>query len=254
MDDFMISMQMQRTTLLDSFYESSNAIAKRGPPVSRIFYTGQTKEKETAKTQVAIMHEEILKKAAGNMNKVTGFLMVYPTCILVMVEAETPHIMGLLKAFQANFATSAGHLKNVVVLCFTDEVQSRAFPAWMTVFVNASTGPYDMVMEGFPDKYNTVLSDLNINMLKWGHQLSAMDKNSQVLALESLRATAEDLLPYDPALLFSIMNSPRAPSLGDIMDLYGQTISLSFDYDILFHEKDCVCKALWKIMLIIYHH
>jgi hypothetical protein len=37
------------------------------------------------------------------------------------------------------------------------QVQSRAFPSWMTVFVNAGAGPYDIVMEDFPDKYNTTV-------------------------------------------------------------------------------------------------
>jgi hypothetical protein len=30
-----------------------------------------------------------------------------------------------------------------------------------------------------------------------------------------------------------VMDSPRAPSLADILELYGQTVSLCFDYDIL---------------------
>lgn len=46
------------------------------------------------------------------------------------------------------------------------QVLSRAFPSWMTVFVNASTGPYDMVMEDFPDKFYTVVNVLSLPSTK----------------------------------------------------------------------------------------
>jgi len=54
---------------------------------------------------------------------------------------------------------------------------------------------------------------MNLNMLKWGRQLIDMDKEERVLALESLRATAEDLLPYDPADIYASTSTPILPHL-----------------------------------------
>ncbi|OAE32892.1 hypothetical protein AXG93_4754s1020 [Marchantia polymorpha subsp. ruderalis] len=183
MEAFMLNIHMQRSTLLDTFYENLQATAKKGPAVSRLLYVAKTKEKESTKQRVAAYHEEILKKAAGNLNKVSGFLTVYPTCCYCCVEAETPHLMALLKAFQLSASNPSAILEGFCVLSYTEEIQGRAFPSWMTVYVNvpppaaAATPSADPVVEeDFPDKWNTEVSDLNINMLKWGRQLSEMDK------------------------------------------------------------------------------
>ncbi|KAH9562916.1 hypothetical protein CY35_05G096900 [Sphagnum magellanicum] len=149
MDDLMMNIHQPRPNMLDVVMENFNASAMRGPSISRMLYAGKLNARETSKQRVADWHEQMMK-AAGTLNRMTGFLLVYPTCVLHFLEAESAALTKILLALQANAKSEAPVLEGVCVLSYTEDVALRAFPQWMTVFVKSDNfGPYEYIIEDF---------------------------------------------------------------------------------------------------------
>jgi hypothetical protein len=128
-------------------------------------YAARTQNRETSKQHLTGYHSQIIQKAAGKADKLTRFLLIYPTCCLHVLEAETAMLMEILRNIQSGLPL----LESITVLSFSEDVSYRFFPGWMSGFINASNlGPYE------PRNTRNLLSEisnLNINVLKWGKTL-----------------------------------------------------------------------------------
>jgi hypothetical protein len=79
-------------------------------------------------------HEQMMK-AAGTLNRMTGFLLVYPTCVLHFLEAESAALTKILLALQANAKSEAPVLEGICVLSYTEDVHSSG-PTQHTGFIH----------------------------------------------------------------------------------------------------------------------
>ncbi|KAJ7523253.1 hypothetical protein O6H91_18G043500 [Diphasiastrum complanatum] len=169
MDDYIL--HMTRRTLLDQVLEESPLASSKKPTPSRLVYAAISKLKDSGKHRLTSYHADILQKAAGKIERVSGFLLIYPTCCVHLIEAETSILIAVLKALQSDKT----FFDATCVLSFTEDVPYRLFTAWLTGFINSSNfGPYEAFR---PEMVLTAASELNINLLKWGKYLSEMDKN-----------------------------------------------------------------------------
>ncbi|XP_073386351.1 uncharacterized protein [Physcomitrium patens] len=193
-DDITTNIMQARQNMLDATIEA--AALKRAPNLSRVLYVGKIpaeKWPETSKERVREWHETVMK-GAGMVTKMYGFLMVYPTCVLHMLEAETAVLMHVVRALRGEGKLEP-ILEGVCVLSFTEMVAMKVWPAWMSTFVKSDNlGPY--VHEGF--HVIRKISEVNINLLKAGRIFSDLPKDDLPGALESLRHTVEDLVVWDP--------------------------------------------------------
>ncbi|KAI5077454.1 hypothetical protein GOP47_0007278 [Adiantum capillus-veneris] len=210
--------------------------------VSRVMYAAKTVNKETSKQHLLSYHSENLQKVVGKADKITGFLLIYPTCCLHVLEGDTTSLMAILRSLQAD----ASLLESICVLSFTEDVTYRFFPSWMAGFINASNlGPYE------PKNSKNLLSEissLNINVLKWGKKLSEMDKVQQAQALDSVRSSTEEFLPDDPAAIFAFILADETPKLDEFLDIYDlPPKDIIFDNDILLYG--CVANAQRTIQM-----
>ncbi|CAK9876718.1 unnamed protein product [Sphagnum jensenii] len=135
MDDLMMNIHQTRPNMLDVVMENFNASAMRGPSISRMLYAGKLNARETSKQRVADWHEQMMK-AAGTLNRMTGFLLVYPTCVLHFLEAESASLTKILLALQANAKSEAPVLEGVCVLSYTEDVHSSG-PTQHTGFIQS---------------------------------------------------------------------------------------------------------------------
>ncbi|KAG0556619.1 hypothetical protein KC19_11G067500 [Ceratodon purpureus] len=86
-DDIVMNIMQARPNMLDATLEA--AALKRGPSISRMLYAAripEDKHPEPDKTRIASWHELTLKQV-GMLLRMSGFLIVYPTCVLHLLEA-----------------------------------------------------------------------------------------------------------------------------------------------------------------------
>ncbi|KAH7285086.1 hypothetical protein KP509_33G011700 [Ceratopteris richardii] len=182
--------------------------------VSRVMYAAKTVNKETSKQHLTGYHTENFQKIVGKGEKITGFLLIYPTCCLHVLEGETSCLMAILRSLQSDSSAE----ESICVLSFTEDVTYRFFPSWMSGFINASNlGPYE------PKSTKSLLSEissLNVNVLKWGKMLSEMDKVQQAQALDSVRSSTEEFLPDNPAAIYTLILAEETPKLEEFLEIY----------------------------------
>ncbi|MCO5558917.1 hypothetical protein L7F22_012507 [Adiantum nelumboides] len=187
---------------------------------------------------------ESFQKVVGKADKITGFLLIYPTCCLHVLEGDTTSLMAILRSLQADPSS----LESICILSFTEDaslliklclkhvfdgqVTYRFFPSWMAGFINASNlGPYEPKIT---KNLLSEISSLNINVLKWGKKLSEMDKIQQAQALDSVRSSTEEFLPDDPAAIFAFILADETPKLEEFLEIYDlPPKDIIFDNDIL---------------------
>ncbi|MCO5605909.1 hypothetical protein L7F22_060095 [Adiantum nelumboides] len=191
-------------------------------------YAAKTVNKEISKQHLSGYQSENFQKVVGKADKITGFLLIYPTCCLHVLEGDTTSLMAILRSLQADPSS----LESICILSFTEDVTYRFFPSWMAGFINASNlGPYE------PKNTKNLLSEisnLNINVLKWGKKLSEMDKIQQAQALDSVRSSTEEFLPDDPAAIFAFILADETPKLEEFLEIYDRPPKdIIFDNDIL---------------------
>ncbi|KAG0556620.1 hypothetical protein KC19_11G067500 [Ceratodon purpureus] len=86
-----MNIMQARPNMLDATLEA--AALKRGPSISRMLYAAripEDKHPEPDKTRIASWHELTLKQV-GMLLRMSGFLIVYPTCVLHLLEVSYSH-------------------------------------------------------------------------------------------------------------------------------------------------------------------
>ncbi|KAJ7523252.1 hypothetical protein O6H91_18G043500 [Diphasiastrum complanatum] len=204
MDDYIL--HMTRRTLLDQVLEESPLASSKKPTPSRLVYAAISKLKDSGKHRLTSYHADILQKAAGKIERVSGFLLIYPTCCVHLIEAETSILIAVLKALQSDKT----FFDATCVLSFTEDA-----------------------------------SELNINLLKWGKYLSEMDKVQQSAALDSVRSTAEEYLPDNPGAIFGIILSEDIPKLNEVLELLDDPPEdIIFDSELVWPKPQMPFKLL----------
>ncbi|EFJ34962.1 hypothetical protein SELMODRAFT_406029 [Selaginella moellendorffii] len=226
MDEYV--MHMTRSNLLEVLLEDLPITAKK-TTVSRMMYAARNVSKENDKERLTEYHKEVLEQAAEHIERVSGFLLIYPTCCLHLVEAETPVLIEILKVLDSD----TRYIDSVSVFSFTEDVPYRLFMGWMNGFIiSANLGPY----EAHPrNTLVNAMSEFNINMLKWGKQLSEMDREQQTVALESIRTAAEELLPDDAGIIYGIILCEDVPKLKEVLELFDKRqATIMYDADLVW--------------------
>ncbi|GBG87149.1 hypothetical protein CBR_g44607 [Chara braunii] len=228
MDD---AIEPPHVSLLDVVLER---IQKEGKKVllARVVYIAKTGGKESNKTQQISFHEELMNKVKGDSGeKVTGMLLVFPTCCVHVMEAETKIVLDILRellhTWQQQQQAKTRVLDMVKIVSFTEDIPGRAFPTWMSAFLSSSNaGPYEAEEEA---KILAMACNLNISMVKLGTLFSEMSKPQQIFALDNLKSTAGDLLPKGPEVIFGMLLSEETPTLEEFMEIYDDPINVDLD-------------------------
>lgn len=224
---------MPRYTLLDKVLEGVQLSARKGV-TSRVMFAAKCTSKEFTKQHQMNHQAEMLQKACGSvaLEKVSGCLLVYPTCVLHMVEGDPNMLFLLLKLLQTSQT-----LESKCVLSFSEDVPYRAFPAWFCAYVSATNlGPYEALSE---EQLTSTLAALNLNMLRWGALLSSMNKENQGLAIDSLKATAGELLPDNPASIHGIIQVQGIPTLAEFLQICLEDKDSIYDAELIWPIHHC---------------
>ncbi|KAK3284530.1 hypothetical protein CYMTET_7826 [Cymbomonas tetramitiformis] len=217
MDD---SIDPPRQSLLDVTQEK---LQKQGKTVvlSRVLFVIQTSDKHnSSKTEIEAAHSAMLKAARGETDKETGLLIVFPNCIVHMLETTTKMIFTYLRQL-----LNAEGITSMKIISSTEDIPSRAFQKWYCSFVNSQTQEHYDGDEG--ESLVNVASDANIALIKLGKHVSALGQRDADSSMESLRTSYPDLPQIDPFMI--VCHSEEAPSVREFLDIYDSPVDIDLE-------------------------
>mmetsp|Transcript_34448 Transcript_34448/g.47734 ORF Transcript_34448/g.47734 Transcript_34448/m.47734 type:complete len:236 (-) Transcript_34448:9-716(-) len=221
MDD---QFEAPRKSLLDVVQEK---LQKQGKTVvlSRIVYAATLDSKAENKEDIQNLHETLFKKyrAEGESDH-TGMLMVYPNCLVHVIEMQTKYTLAFLREVQ-NIPKSDKMYSSIKVISSTEDIPVRAYIKWLTSFMPAGT----------QDKYNATeeeqlvesASGVNLNMLKLGKQLSAMTPKDLESALSNPSSAYLELPTINQIMGLILSGGP--PTLDEFLDIYDTPVDIDLD-------------------------
>lgn len=217
MDD---SIDPPRQSLLDVTQEK---LQKQGKTVviSRILIVIETSDKHnSSKAETEEAHSAMLKAARGETDKETGLLIVFPNCIVHMLETTTKMIFTYLRKL-----LKAEGISSMKVISSTEDIPSRAFPKWYSSFVDSPTSGHYDGDEG--ESLVNTASEVNIALIKLGKHLSGLGQRDADSSMESLRTAYPDLPQIDPFMI--VCNSEEAPSVQEFLDIYDSPVDIDLE-------------------------
>mmetsp|Transcript_5862 Transcript_5862/g.6717 ORF Transcript_5862/g.6717 Transcript_5862/m.6717 type:complete len:237 (+) Transcript_5862:394-1104(+) len=222
MDD---SIDPPRQSLLDVVQERLQKQQKT-TVVSRLMYVAQFPDGKAVTKEEAQHHVEgLMKKARGDAEKETGILVVYPTCVLHMIETTTKAIMSLLREIN-QVPKDDQLLRNLTIISSTEDIPSRGFQKLYHCYVNEAQREGIEAMD--VDAMVTEVSDMNINMIKLGKHLMGLGARELDAALESLRSAYPDL-PTAVPIIGLCLAEDGPPTLEEFLDIYDRPVDIDLE-------------------------
>lgn len=193
--------------------------------LSRLVYIGSLDAKVVSKEDVLALHEDVFAKVKEELEmELTGLLMCFSNCFVHVLEAQTKGILSFLREVNS-IQPHERPFTAIRIISSTEDIPYRAYSKWMSTFIKAEDDNKPVVMEGEQLVENA--SNVNLNMIKLGKQLSAMSTHDQETALEDM-AMAYVEIPNVPKCLGLIQNN-GVPSLDDFLDIFDTPVDIDLD-------------------------
>mmetsp|Transcript_2170 Transcript_2170/g.7576 ORF Transcript_2170/g.7576 Transcript_2170/m.7576 type:complete len:252 (-) Transcript_2170:2771-3526(-) len=191
---------------------------------SRMLLLAKTDGTQTGKDAVASYWEGVLRECRGESERETGLLLVFPNCVLHMVEGTASLLMDVCRRLEAA-APDECHMRGVKVCASTEDVPSPAFLTWEACFVNEP--PVEGAEAEDPETMVDAVSDVNLGLLRLGGVLKQMARAELDGALDNLRSAYPDLTPM--TTLLGILATEGAPTLTEFLDIYDSAVDVDLE-------------------------
>ncbi|KAK9811240.1 hypothetical protein WJX72_000437 [[Myrmecia] bisecta] len=192
--------------------------------VTRLVYVAKLTERASTGDLLHGVHKKLLDQSHVG-STYTGILVVFPTCLLHMVEGPTSTILELLRLLR-DTSKSETRLQAVTVMSCTEDIPSRAFGKWQTAFVDAPPAS-EKVEAVDPALLVQTASSVNLGFIHLGRTLAGMTEADGKSTLQSL-STSYSELPSQETLL-SIVLAEDAPTLQEFLEIMDTPVSIDLD-------------------------
>lgn len=212
-----------RENLLDVVLEK---IQKAGKSAifSRVVYVARFSRREQNLDGLKEFHKRIIDKHDSG-NEVSGMMLVYPACMVHMLEARTSTLMAILKD---TVAAPQGDSKiaEARVVSSTEDISARCYTAWYCSFINTASAVD--VMD--PCDTTTIVktaSEVNAFLRKVGQSLTGQSEPEVRRRLTSLESYV-DGTPA-PEVLLSLTPAEDAPTMEEYLDIFNGPVNVDLD-------------------------
>jgi hypothetical protein len=204
---------------------------KQDAAVARLVYVARLRDKVLTPEDLRLYHINLLNKLGPRRPHVTGLLVVYPTCLLHVLEAPHPVIVDLLKELHATYE-SGTVMTSVRVASAREGIKSRSFKQWRVAYVDGYGAP-DTADAVDPGQVVQTLWDLTLKMILVGDQLSKIAGEEKIeTALKSLHTFATDI--PRPELVMSVAVLEDAPTLAEYIEIYDAPLNLDVESELVW--------------------
>ena len=188
-------------------------------------------ERVTSKDMVAGFWEELLSFVRDELGggEMTGVVLVYPDCTLVVLEGPTRQIMDVLRKLDEVLVEAAPEEKMfgaVKVCASTEDIPRAAFASFEAAYVNSATAEAYEAEEA--ENLVKTTSGVNIAMLKLGAKLGGMARGEMDQTLNNLTGAFPEL-PIMQSLMGLLMAEEGAPTLEEFLDIYDAALDVDLD-------------------------
>eukprot|EP00877_Chromochloris_zofingiensis_P002478 jgi/Chrzof1/12230/Cz06g26110.t1 len=163
-------------------------------------------------------------------SELTGLLLVYPNCLVHMMEGRASILHSVLQELQQTNPSDSRH-DNIRVVLSMEDVPARTCTSWFAAHIPSTSG---IEAAEPPTKAQAIKlsADLVSCLRKIGSHLSTLSEADCHRQLQSLATYHEDL-PL-PENVLSLVPAEDCPTLRDYLDLYTGAPSVVLDDQIVW--------------------
>lgn len=212
-----------RESLLDVVLDRLQKAGK-STIITRLVYVARFSRRETGIEAQRELYHRIVERH-DLTGEVSGLLLVYPACMVHLLEARTSTIMAILRDTVAA-GPEEGHIAEARVISSTEDIPQRAFSGYHTAFVNTASNVDRMD----PADATTIVkqaSELCTFMRKVGTSLQGHPESEVQHKLAAMDSYFDDLPA--PEVLLALTPAEDAPTLDEYLQIFDSPVGVDLD-------------------------
>lgn len=213
----------QRTNLLDVVLEKLKNSGKT-TIFSRVVYVARLNRREQKVDELQEFYRRVLERN-DQASEVSGLLVVYPTCMMHMLEARTSTLMAILEDLNSSAAKDSA-IAEARILSSTEDIPTRCFSQWHCTFVN-SASPADKAEACDPSSLIKTASDVTGFMRRVGLAMEGQPAPEVDRRMASLDAYVEGV--PQPEVLLSLVPAEDAPTIHEYLEIFNGPVNVDLD-------------------------
>eukprot|EP00892_Ulva_mutabilis_P011887 jgi/Ulvmu1/9070/UM005_0165.1 len=178
-------------------------------------------------TKLFDTHGELVNKACSTMDdtseQVTGFVLVFPSCAAVQLEAKQHTLDAILGEINNNLTELS--FAQVRIISSTDDIPSRAYTAMSTAFqaTDSKAPAEELEVEAAVAE----ASNINLKFIAFGQEMKSLKGPELQTALDHISTYWEGMPRADKVLCLLEFND--APTISAYLDMFTAPLSLDLD-------------------------
>ncbi|GAX83696.1 hypothetical protein CEUSTIGMA_g11121.t1 [Chlamydomonas eustigma] len=218
-------LDAKRENLLDVVLDK---LHKAGKTIifSRIIYVARFSRREQQIDSMKAFHEQLVEKHDPG-NEISGMLLVYPACMMHMLEGRTSTLLAYLKDV-ISATPSESNIAETRVISSTEDIPSRCYHGWFSSFINTVSSVDTMD----PCDSTTIVknaTELNVYLRKVGQSLQGQSESEIKRRLASLDSYVEGTPA--PEVVLSLTPAEDAPSIPEYLDIFSGPVNVDLDVE-----------------------
>lgn len=173
------------------------------------------------------VHRDLVTKACSatddSIEDVTGFVLVFPSCAAVQLEAKQDTLDALLSEVNSHFQDmSFSHAR---IISSTDDIPSRAHASLNSAFVSADpkVQPEEVEVEAAV----TEASNINLKFIAFGQEMKSLKGAELQTALGHISTYWEGMPKADRVMC--LLDCQFAPYIQAYLDMFTAPVSLDLE-------------------------
>lgn len=175
----------------------------------------------------ADVHKELVNKACSVVDdtseEVTGFVLVFPSCAAIQVEAKQATMDAILG--EVNSRPQELSFAQVRIISSTDDIPSRAHASLSNAFVGTDAKAPSEQLE--TEAAVAEASDINLKFIAFGQEMKALKGPELQTALGHVQTYWEGMPRADKVLC--LLDCDVAPPLATYLDMFTAPVSLDLE-------------------------
>lgn len=162
---------------------------------------------------------------------VTGLCMLYPTCVIHTIEAQSVTLYSIVNELLGDQGRKAQMTEAGKVIMFTEDIGERLFKSWGSAFVHEKNMT-EMIDPITPAAALTAAIDVSALMRKIANEQAPLSVKEVARQNEALEVQFLDVPVPDVPL--ALLQCDDIPSLQDFMGLYDSSMNADLDSEVVW--------------------